>query len=196
MSTKINLALAYASEKHKDQVRKLTGQPYILHPMEVATIIATLTNDEDVMCAGLLHDVIEDCKANAEEIKSLFGERVYNLVLEETEDKKEGRSKVDTWKERKEESLQELASSKDINVKILWLSDKLSNVRSLYRAFLTERDNLWNYFNQSDKKMHEWYYRSILEYTSELKDTFAYKEFDLIVGLMFDERAEDEEGCY
>lgn len=193
MGELLNKAIVYASEKHSSQVRKLNGQPYILHPMEVATIVASLTSDENVMCAGLLHDVVEDCKVDPKEIKELFGERVYELVTSETEDKKEGRSKEDTWKERKEESLAELKNTKDLDVKILWLSDKLSNVRSLLRSYLVLGDEVWKSFNQKDKLMHKWYHQSILENMEELKETHAYREYSLIIGLIFNGRSKEED---
>lgn len=193
MSNLVDKAIIYATNKHSGQVRKLSLQPYILHPLEVAAIISTLTKDENVICAGILHDVIEDCKTNGEEIRQEFGDRVYELVSAETEDKKEGRSKSDTWLERKQESIVELANTKDVDVKILWLGDKLSNIRSLFYGYVEHGEDIWNMFHQKDKKMHEWYYYSVLENVSELKDTFAYKEYSLILDMLFKGSYMDED---
>ena len=54
-------AIFFATKAHEGQMRKMTNTPYILHPIEVASIIATITDDQDIMAAGVLHDVIEDC---------------------------------------------------------------------------------------------------------------------------------------
>ena len=71
--SKLNEAIKFASDKHDGQIRKLTNLPYIFHPFEVAQIVATMTNDEDVICAALLHDTVEDTKTTLDEIADKFG---------------------------------------------------------------------------------------------------------------------------
>ena len=88
-------AIAFATKAHKGQYRKGTKRPYIVHPLEVAKIVSTMTKDEDVICAAVLHDTIEDCKGITEETLRLqFGDRVAQLVAGESEDK------TKTWEER------------------------------------------------------------------------------------------------
>ena len=174
-------AICYATKQHSGQVRKLSKTPYILHPLEVAAIIATVTDDRETMAAGVLHDTIEDCNADPREIRTLFGPRVSALVQSETEDRTSLRSEADTWQERKEESLLILENTKDLHVKILWLGDKLSNMRSFASMYRKAGDDIWNALHQKDPKMQGWYYKSIAKCLIELKDTDAYREYiDLV----------------
>lgn len=179
-------AVVFATDAHKGQRRKLVNTPYILHPLEVAAIIATMTDDLESMAAGVLHDTIEDCNVDPHEIKEKFGARVSALVQSETEDKLSDRPPADTWQERKEESLLMLKHTKNRDVKILWLADKLSNMRSFYRAYLERGDEIWQALNQKDPKMQRWYYETIAEYLKELSDTAAYEEYTQLVSKVFD----------
>ena len=70
-----------------------------------------------------------------------------------------------------------LEHTKDISVKMMWLGDKLSNMRSFYREYLKKGDSLWQQFNQKDPAEQAWYYRRIIKAIPELKDTDAYREF-------------------
>lgn len=177
MSERLTRAITYAANAHEGQIRKLANTPYILHPMEVASIIGTITDDEDIIIAGLLHDTIEDCGKDPREIKELFGPRVAALVQSESEDRLSDKPPAETWVERKEESLLMLAHTRDKAVKILWLGDKLSNIRSFDREYQKKGDNIWLSLNQKDKNMHGWYYKTIAEHLKELSDTAAYAEY-------------------
>jgi len=183
--TRFEEACIFALEKHQGQVRKIKHTPYILHPFEVANIIATLTTDEDVMIAGLLHDTVEDTDTEPGEIKEKFGSRVYKLVMSETEDKLANLDASATWETRKESSILFLQMTKELDVKRLWLSDKLSNMRSFYRTYLEEGDEMWNRFHMKNKSRHQWYYETILEAMPELSDTVAYKEYKELVWKIF-----------
>ena len=185
--TVLDKAILFATRAHEGQTRKMSGIPYILHPVEVAAIIATMTGDVDIMAAGVLHDTVEDCGVMPEEIRENFGSHVYQLVMSETEDKLEDRPAAETWMERKSDSLLALQNTKSLEVKILWLGDKLSNLRSFWKEYLVRGPEVWTFLNQKDPKMQEWYYRSILQCISELRDTAAYKEFELLVNLLFGE---------
>lgn len=178
-------ALLFCAEAHRGAKRKLGSTPYILHPMEVATIAATLTSDEEILAAALLHDVIEDTRFTEEDVRSHFGNRIADLVLSETEDKMRDRPANETWRIRKEKSLSVLTRSSDPGVKIIWLSDKLSNIRSFYRNYLTLGSAMWERFNQRDPAQHAWYYRTIRQLTQELSDTPAWQEFTEKVNFIF-----------
>ena len=181
MYEKMNEAIKFATDAHAGQLRKMTGIPYILHPTEVAAIIGTMTDSEDVMIAGLLHDTIEDCGTDPRVIREKFGPRVSALVQSETEDKLSDRPASETWQERKEESLLMLEHTKDRDVKILWLADKLSNMRSFYREHLRLGDAMYQQLNQRDPAMHAWYYKMIAVMLKELEEYPAYQEYvDLI----------------
>ena len=75
----IEKAYLYAEKEHDGQYRK-TGEPYIVHPLFVASILTTIRADKETIIAGLLHDTIEDTDASKSEIRDLFGETVANLV--------------------------------------------------------------------------------------------------------------------
>ena len=185
MYEKLNEGIAFATQCHAGQLRKLAKTPYILHPLEVAAIISTMTDDEDIMIAGLLHDTIEDCNVDPWVIREKFGPRVSALVQSETEDKLSGRPPAETWKERKEESLLMLRYTKDRGVKILWLADKLSNIRSFYREYRKRGDAVWQGLNQKDPTLQGWYYKTIAAYLSDLSDTAAYQEYVTLVEKIF-----------
>lgn len=178
-------AILFATKAHEGQLRKLSGMPYILHPLEVSAIISTMTDRLETMAAGALHDTIEDCNVDPKEIRDRFGARVSALVQSESEDKLSDRPPAETWMERKEESLLMLRLTKDADVKILWLADKLSNMRSFYREYLKKGDDIWLSLNQKDPEKQAWYYRTIAEYLSELADTAAYEEYINLVNKVF-----------
>lgn len=178
-------AIIFATEAHSGQVRKMANTPYILHPMEVASIIATMTDSRETMAAGLLHDTIEDCGVDPKVIKKKFGARVSALVQSETEDKMSERPPHETWMERKEESLLMLENTKDIDVKILWLSDKLSNIRSFYREYRKHGYEIFSGLNQKDPAKQGWYYKTVAKSVSELKGTAAYEEYVELVNKVF-----------
>lgn len=185
MYEKLNEAIGFATRCHAGQMRKMANTPYILHPLEVAAIIGSMSDDEDLMIAGLLHDTVEDCGTDPRLIRETFGPRVSALVQSETEDKLSDRPPAETWKERKEESLLMLRHTKDRDVKILWLADKLSNIRSFYREHRKNGDAVWQNLHQKDPAMQGWYYKTVAEYTSELSDTAAYQEYAALVESIF-----------
>ena len=177
MMNKIEEAIIYATVMHQGKVRKLKHEPYILHPLEVAQILSTITNDEDVITAGILHDIVEETDGSLAEIEKRFGSRVAFLVASESEDSPLGVSPDDSWRQRKVDSLRVLKNSKDIGVKMLWLADKLSNIRGLAGAYSEKGDKLFEGFHQKDTEMQQWYFRSVAEYLElSLNKTAAFKE--------------------
>lgn len=178
-------ALHFAVDAHSGMMRKSMRMPYILHPLEVAVIAASMSSDLEVLMAAVLHDVVEDTPVTLEEIRDRFGDRVMRLVYSETENKRPDQPAADTWQIRKEESLEVLQNS-DRDVKILWLSDKLSNMRAFHRTHLKRGDEMWNDFNQKDPAKQAWYYRRIKELTEELSDQRAWNEYTELMELVFE----------
>ncbi len=125
----INKAFKLADDMHKDQLRK-SGEPYIVHPIAVALILADLGMDEDTIVAGLLHDVVEDTPYTNEQLEKDFGEDVMILVDGVT---KLGNIVFENKEKRQAENLRKmfLAMSKDIRVLIIKLSDRLHNLRTI-----------------------------------------------------------------
>ena len=178
-------AIHFAVRSHAGMFRK-GGAPYIVHPLEVAAIAATMTVDEDVLCAAVLHDVVEDTDATLDDIREAFGDRVAELVRSETEDKHDELSREESWYMRKRDSIKELRANNDRAVHILWLSDKLSNMRSYMRMYEERGNQLWSVFHQSDPKLQAWYYHSVAQALDDLKDTLAMEEFVLLMSRIFE----------
>lgn len=173
----VEKAIIFAAKAHKGTFRKSTNIPYIVHPMEAGAIAASVTDDEKVIAAAILHDTIEDTDTTPEDIRREFGDEVLRLIESDSEDKREELPPEETWKMRKEETIDYLRNRADKKEKIIALSDKLSNIRAIYRDYQTIGDALWDRFNQKDKNEHAWYYKSFIETLSELKGTAAYEEY-------------------
>ena len=177
MMNKIEEAIIYATVMHQGKVRKLGNTPFILHPLEVAQILSTMTDDEEIMTAGILHDIVDDTDGTLEEIKKRYGDRVAYLVSSVSERDYPGEEPSNSWKRRKEESLRVLKNSDDTGVQMVWLADKVANIRSLAGAYSEKGEALWSQLNQSDPAMQCWYYRSIAEMVElSLNKTGAFKE--------------------
>ena len=181
----VSEAIAFAVKAHDGMRRKKSESPYILHPMEAAVIVGTMSDDQNLIAAAALHDVVEDAGITIEEVEAKFGKRVRELVESETEDKRADLPPTDTWRIRKEESLEVLKNASDIGVLIVWLGDKLANMRAIYRDFKVEGVQMWQRFNQKDVNQQAWYYRSIVELTSRLSDTSAWLEYKTLTELVF-----------
>ena len=181
----VSEAIVFAVAAHDGMRRKKSDTPYILHPMEAAVIVSTMTDDQNLIAAAALHDVVEDAGITIEDIEEKFGKRVRELVSSETEDKRADLPPSDTWRIRKEESLAVLKNTNDIGVLILWLGDKLANMRSIYRDFKVEGVAMWQRFNQKDVNEQAWYYSSIVKLTERLSDTSAWLEYKTLTELVF-----------
>lgn len=180
-------AAIFSLKAHEGQKRKFTDTPFFLHPMEVAVIASSMTDDPEVLAAALLHDAVEDAGVSIDEIEKRFGKRVAALVASETEDKMPGISASVSWLERKKATLSFLQNSRDRGVRILWLSDKLANLRSFVRIFRREGNSMWAKLNQKDRLMHKWYYSKILEALSDLSQEEPYRELENCYEVLFNE---------
>ena len=181
----VSEAIVFAAKAHDGMRRKKSDAPYILHPLEAAVIVGTMTDDQDVIAAAVLHDVVEDAEITIREIEEKFGKRVRELVESETEDKRADLPPADTWRVRKEESLAVLKNTDDIDVLVVWLGDKLANMRAIYRDFKAEGVAMWQKFNQKDAKEQAWYYRSIAALTKRLSHTSAWLEYKTLTEFVF-----------
>ena len=180
-------AIVFATRAHSGTYRKGTSIPYIVHPIEAAAIVSTMTADPDMIAAAVLHDVVEDTDATVEEISFFFNERIARLVEAESENKRKDLPPQETWMVRKMETLEFLRTKADREAKILALADKLSNLRAIHRDQNTVGDKLWERFNEKDKSKHGWMYRQVANALSELSDTFAWQEYDELVRKTFEE---------
>ncbi len=174
----VEKAVAFAAKCHEGTCRKGTHIPYIVHPLETAVIVSLMTADQELICAALLHDVIEDAGVTKSQLEEEFGSRVAHLVMEETEDK------TKSWKERKSATLKHLEHASE-EIKILVLADKLSNLRSTARDYLLIGDEIWKRFNEKDKAQHAWYYLNIADLLIELENFGVYQEYKTLCEQVF-----------
>jgi myo-inositol-1(or 4)-monophosphatase len=181
----VSEAITFAVKAHDGMRRKKSQSPYILHPLEAAVIVGTMTDDQNVIAAAVLHDVVEDTDVTIEEIEERFGKRVKSLVQSETEDKREHIPPDQTWRIRKEESLEVLRKTDDIGVLMMWVGDKLANMRAIYRDFKVDGISMWQRFNQKDERQQAWYYYSVVKLTERLFEYSAWIELKKLTELVF-----------
>lgn len=191
LTTRIQQAINLASRLHLGQVRKGdTNLPYISHPFSVAWILSNYTDDEDVIIAGLLHDVLEDVKDYYySDLVKDFGERIAQIVKGVSEDKDPNVESDDkaTWSERKSKYLAGLGNDSDESLMVC-AADKIHNLKSMISAYQEKGETLWNDFN-SPKEKKLWLYEEITKLlknrlnnpiVKELEDTYFEAERILI----------------
>lgn len=185
----ISKAITFAVIAHDGMRRKNGQSPYILHPLEASVIVGTMTDDQEIIASAVLHDVVEDTNISICEIENNFGKRVKELVECETEDKRADLPPSETWRIRKEESLEVLKNANDIAVLMVWLGDKLANMRAIYREWKIKGDSMWQKFNQKNVNEQAWYYTTIANYTSRLSNYSAWIEYKTLTELVFGKRS-------
>ena len=109
------------------------------------------------------------------------------LVASETENKRRDILPEESWQIRKAESLDLLHYTDSHDVRILWLADKRSNMRSFHRMYVEKGNAMWVDFHQQDPEKQGWYYRKVLEYTAALAHTTAYQEYRFLINKVFGE---------
>lgn len=177
-SSMVRKAAEFAAKAHEGALRKGSPIPYITHPMEVAMIVALMTEDQDLIVAAYLHDVIEDAGVVYEELEQQFGTRIARLVRRESEDKSK------SWIERKQATIDRLASAGRED-KLLAFGDKLSNLRSTAKDYLVVGDEIWQKFRAKDKKLQAWYYESMVDAFADFKEYPFYQEYLWLLKLIF-----------
>lgn len=181
--TLVTQAVIFAAQAHDGALRKGSETPYIVHPMEVVSIAATLTDDPQVLAAAALHDVLEDCDVEYETLCQQFGQRVANLVRAESQIR--GGNPCQSWGVRKRDAVRRLAGGCRAT-KIIAIADKLSNMRAISRDYAREGETVFLRFHQQDKRMHAWYYRSCAaQMEGELGLTQAFCELTMLIDRVF-----------
>ncbi|MCL4386833.1 HD domain-containing protein [Patescibacteria group bacterium] len=138
----VSRALIFAMIAHNGQVRKADGQPYIVHPISVAILVAkVIPKNDHVIAAALLHDTLEDTDTTFEELEKEFGYTVPRIVKNLTEDKT-----IHDWKKRKLATIEHIKEMDEWSL-IVKTADKLHNLRSLYSVLLEEGMDVMRRFN-------------------------------------------------
>ena len=175
---KIHKAIEFAAIAHKTQLRKSTKIPYIVHLFEVSIILAQNNASEDVICAGILHDTLEDTKTTKEDLVENFGDYVTSLVMANSENKSL------SWEERKEETLRYLSEEATKDEMYVACADKLSNIRSLQYDYDKWGDELWTHFKRAYDKQ-KWYYTGLITALERISETKMYEQFKETVNKVF-----------
>lgn len=171
ISKNITDAVEFALDAHKNQSRK-DDRPFIIHPLSVAFILLSVGYSEDVVIAGILHDVVEDTKYTERDIKERFGEKVAYLVMGVTEDKS-----IKDWQERKASYLEHLKTANS-DIQAISAADLLDNRRAILKGIKLGTD-IWKNFNATPEMIM----KNSIERLSILKylDNQITKELEVVI---------------
>lgn len=165
-------AIEFSANAHLGHFRKGSETPYITHPFEVAKILSAVVDpktNEALICAGLLHDTVEDTDTTLEVIQKEFGEAVADLVSSDSEDKSL------PWEKRRQNTIDFLKNDASQDMRLLACADKLTNLRSIKEDFNTIGDEIWERFVRGKEKQG-WYYNGIVKALDSLGDLPMYCE--------------------
>lgn len=157
---KISQALEVATYAHNGQTRKVSGEPFIIHPIAVMRNCAEVTDDPDTLAAALLHDVIEDVPENVYNRRDMlrdFGQHVTGIVLGVTEDKT-----IKDWWTRKQNYLDGIVNAEYPESRIVCAADKIHNASSMLDDYQLIGDDLWGHF-KTGKDGQRWWYPAVQE---------------------------------
>lgn len=182
-SSLLDHAILFAVHAHANVERKGKGFPYIVHPLEAMTIVASITSDQELLAAAVLHDTIEDTDTTFEQLKAEFGQRIAEIVEIETNINADC-PKSDDWFSRKKTSIEKISTAYR-DAQIVALGDKLSNMRAIAVDYAKLGEEFWQRFHVKDKQAIGWYYQSLVNALSPLADISAYQEFKNLVVQVF-----------
>ena len=160
LSLNLERALRWAATCHHGQFRKGSDTPYVEHLMGVALILDRLGFDEEVVIAGLLHDVVEDTAVTLDQVEARFGADVAATVGHCSEIKTDSQGQKRPWLDRKRDHLEAMAGA-PIEARAVILADKLHNLLSIELDLLEGRP-VWPSFNAGRDQVL-WYYRTTIE---------------------------------
>lgn len=177
---KIHQALCYAALLHQGQKRKSSSVPYIMHPLAVAWILSQYSNNQDLIIAGLLHDVIEDTKGySRSRLQKLFGKKVFKIVQEVTgvgRPSMTKKQKVNTWQKRKEKYLKKLNTASQ-EALLICCADKIHNLISYIEGFQQHREKFWRDFD-APKEKEIWFKNEVFKILNKrLKNQNILREY-------------------
>lgn len=157
LTPRLRTAINTASVAHRDHVRKGSGIPYVTHLFSVMYLLASVTDDEDILIAGLLHDTLEDVPEHysAGQLEQDFGVRVLSLVRDLTKD-----DSLPSWRDRADSYLHHLEHRAHCDAVLISVADKTHNLMSTLDDHTVLGEGLWDRFN-STKAEQKWWYAQI-----------------------------------
>ena len=156
----VDQATQYTVKKHEGQYRRGLNIPYSTHLFGVARILKAAGYEDDIVVAGLLHDVFEDTDATEQEVRELFGDNILALVKAVSEP-----DKSLNWEQRKQHMINQIKYLSENTLAIV-LAEKIQNVRAIKYELSQLGESTWSHFN-AGKDMQYWYYDNIIEQTKK-----------------------------
>lgn len=152
-------AIRLVADAHEGQYRKGTRLPYIVHLVNVMKTLVDLGCDDEIVAAGILHDVVEDTSLELKDVEGYFGNRVASLVkgASEVREMDNGYDEIASWQTRKEHTIAFLASEAKEDQLLITCADKLDNITAIKEDYLKLGEALWERFNAGKERQH-WYY--------------------------------------
>lgn len=172
--TVINNAYSFACEAHRSQKRKATGEPYVIHCIDVANILMEDNQPSHLVAAGLLHDTVEDFDYTGimeKDIEEKFGILISGIVMDVTE-----RDKTKPWQERKDAAMEHIKKTSR-EVKILKCADNLSNIIDMKETRELMGDAMWKMGFRGTKEDHKNNFRKIASALSDISETGIYTKY-------------------
>lgn len=163
LTPRLERAICVSANAHREQVRKVSNIPYIIHPYSVMLLASEDTTDEDTLIACLFHDILEDVPENysATDMEDEFGSRVVSIVRDVTKD-----DSIDDWHQRSEAYLHHLETKGSDEAILVCLADKCHNLLSTLSDFQKDKDAVWSRFTGSAKDQL-WWYTSVQKITKK-----------------------------
>ncbi len=169
---KILEAVIFAQEAHRGQVRKYTGEPYITHPIAVSEIVDTVSSDEEMIVAAILHDTVEDTDTTLDDIRDVFGLRVSLLVDDLTDVSQPGDGNRAI---RKKKDLEHTAKASP-DAKTIKLADLIHNTQSIVakdpkfaKTYIAEKALLLEVLTEGNQELHKRAMALVDNYYSSIK---------------------------
>lgn len=183
-SARFDRAFALAHELHRNQLRKGTDVPYIIHLMSVASLVADYGGSEDQVIAGLLHDAVEDQGGTptAERIRKEFGEVVHRIVMGCTDSVSDDPKVKAPWRERKEKYLAHLVEA-PAQMRLVSAADKIHNARAILADVHRGGLAVFTRF-KGGLEGTLWYYRSLVTNMRKGWSHEIVDELERVVGEM------------
>ena len=184
MMDKIEYAIYYATKAHKGQRRKMEDIDMIFHPFTVGMILQRNGQNEDVVAAGILHDVVEDTEKTFEDIENEFGKTIRDYVYDASEP-----DKTLSWKERKLHTINHIKNA-PLGSKLIVACDKISNLEdALSNMKKYGEDKVLN----RNPEEQEWYYTSVYEscINGVDKNNEIFKRYEKVLKELFNYKSEE-----